>query len=243
MDNKYVYGINSIEEILNSEKRKIFKILFISDLNPKIKNIIEIAKKKGIPCDLTNKNFLDKLTNGASHQGIVAYVSPIKEYSVYQALNLEKDINKTRWIATDSLTGINNLGNIIRSAVCFGFSAIIIPERRNARITPAVEKIASGAIEKINIIPVKNLNQTIIELKEKKFWVYGSATKGENIMNVDFLFPLLLIIGSEEKGMHQKTLQHCDKIINIPQTKNFDSLNAATAAAIIMYEISKRIKT
>lgn len=240
MHQRYVYGINSVEEVIKNKKRKIFKLIY-SNSNQKINSIVQIAKKYGIPCYSLPKNELDKLTNNANHQGILAFVSDIKHYTLDEALNLEKDLNKTTWIAIDSITDTGNLGNIIRSAVCFGFTSIIIPERRNASITPAVEKASSGAIEKINIISVTNLNQTIIELKKKNFWVYGSALNGESIRNVKFFCPLLLIIGSEENGVRQKTLEHCDKIITIPQKGIFDSLNAATAAGIMMYEISKEL--
>jgi len=241
MEKRYVYGINNINEILDNGKRKIFKIIVAKNYSPRISEIIKKARELGIYLEIKDIKELDNFSNHSNHQGIIAEVSDIKKYTLEEAIKIEKDIKKTRWIAIDSLTDPVNLGNIIRSAVCLGFSAILIPENRSVKITPSVEKIASGSLEKINVVYMGNLNQTILYLKKNNFWVYGADINGENIKKVDFVFPLLLVVGSEGEGIHKKTLEHCDKIISIPQIKDFDSFNVATASAILMYEISGRI--
>jgi 23S rRNA (guanosine2251-2'-O)-methyltransferase len=134
-----------------------------------------------------------------------------------------------------------NLGAIIRSAACFGVSAIILPERRTVGLTPSAQKTASGAIEKVDMVEVCNLNQTIIELKKKNFWIYGADMSGKPVDKVDFAFPVFVIIGSEGEGMHKKTMEHCDAMISIPQKGGVESLNASVAAGVLFYEISKKL--
>jgi 23S rRNA (guanosine2251-2'-O)-methyltransferase len=240
MNRYYIYGINSVKEAVLSGKRQIFKIVSSKDKNDRVNEIIEIARTKKIFLDSADNKTLDRLANNGNHQGIVAEVSPLKRYDILEALKEEKGIKNKKWLAIDSITDANNVGSLIRSALCLGFTSLILGKNRTINITPAVEKISSGAIERIKIIEVVNLNQTIIELKEKGFWIYGSAKDGKSIIKENFSFPLLLVIGSEDKGLHQKTKEHCDEIIAIPQIKDFDSLNAAVSGAILMYEIYKR---
>ncbi|PIS46856.1 MAG: 23S rRNA (guanosine(2251)-2'-O)-methyltransferase RlmB [Elusimicrobia bacterium CG08_land_8_20_14_0_20_51_18] len=240
MDKKYIYGINGVDEAVKNGKRKIFRVIASKNSSPRIDQILRSARSANVYCETADKRVLDKLSNNGNHQGIMAEVSDIAGFSLDEAAAAEKDLKKARWVAIDSITDPSNLGSIIRSAVCFGFTAIIIPENRTVGITPAVERVASGALEKMNVIPVTNLNQTILELKKKNFWVYGADMSGENVRGADFAFPLVLVIGSEGEGLHLKTREHCDKIISIPQVKDFDSLNASVSAAVLMYEISSK---
>lgn len=238
MDKKYVYGINSVDEIVKNGKRKIFRIIASKNPSPRIEEVLRGARAAGVYCEITDRKVLDRISQNGNHQGLIAEVSDIRKYALHEAIEAEKNPKTARWIAIDSITDPSNLGGIIRSAVCFGFTAVIIPENRTVGITPSVEKVASGAVEKINVVPVTNLNQTILDLKKKNFWIYGADMKGEPVHSVDFAFPLVLVIGSEGEGLHLKTKEHCDKIISIPQVKDFDSLNASASAAVLMYAIS-----
>ena len=165
----------------------------------------------------------------------------MRTISLSEALSRTEGSGRTVWAALDGVTDPMNLGAIIRSAACFGISAVLLPERRTAGITPAAQKTASGAIERVDIVEVGNLNQAILALKKKNFWVYGADMDGKPADKVDFAFPVLLLIGSEGEGLHQKTREHCDELISIPQKGGVESLNASVAAGVIFYEISKRI--
>jgi 23S rRNA (guanosine2251-2'-O)-methyltransferase len=134
-----------------------------------------------------------------------------------------------------------NLGAIIRSAACFGISTVVLPERRSAGLTATAQKAASGAVDRVGVVEVVNLNQTIMKLKEKGFWVYGMDMGGKPLPQVDFTLPAFIIIGSEGEGLHQKTGEHCDEIVSIPQKGGVESLNASNAAAVVFYELSKKI--
>jgi 23S rRNA (guanosine2251-2'-O)-methyltransferase len=242
MKPEMLYGANTAEEILKSGKRRVYR-LYVSERESggKAKAIISMARRAGCPVEFMNPRNLDHMSKGGNHQGVILEVEPVQTFSLSEALARIKDPGKTVWAGLDGITDPMNLGAIIRSAACFGISAVILPERRTAGITPSAQKTASGAIEKVDIVEVGNLNQTILELKKKNFWVYGADMKGKPADKIDFAFPVLLLIGSEGEGLHQKTMEHCDELVSIPQKGGVESLNASVAAGVIFYEISKRL--
>ena len=145
------------------------------------------------------------------------------------------------WEARYGITDPMNLGTIIRSAACLGVSTVLLPERRSAGLGPAAQKAASGAAERVNVVEVVNLNQSILRLKEKGFWVYGLDMGGAPLPKADLTLPALVIVGSEGEGMHAKTRGHCDMIVSIPHKGGVESLSAGNAAAIAFYEFSRRL--
>ncbi len=236
---KYIYGINTVEEILKNSKRKIYRLIVENSSGSKLMDLIKIANKKKINVQFAPKRLLDKLSGNANHQNILVEIDDVYYYSIDDAI--ESEDKNSMWVCVDSITDPHNFGSIIRTAVCLGFSAIIFRQDRNASITPTVEKIACGAVERIKFIRVVNLNQTLIYLKSKNYWIYGADINGKNMEEVKFNFPLVLVLGSEGEGIKQKTKEQCDEIIRIPQKSDFDSLNVSVAAGILMYEIGKKV--
>jgi 23S rRNA (guanosine2251-2'-O)-methyltransferase len=242
MKPEMLYGANTAEEILKGGRRKVFRV-YVSEgaLEGKAKLIVSMARKAGCPVDFMNPRSLDHMAKGGNHQGVILEVEPVRTLSLAEALARVKDPKSTVWAALDGITDPMNLGAIIRSAACFGVSAVILPERRTAGLTPAAQKTASGAIEKVDIVGVGNLNQAVLELKKKNFWAYGADMGGKPVDKVDFAYPVLVLIGSEGEGLHQKTREHCDELVSIPQKGGVESLNASVAAGILFYEISKKL--
>jgi len=242
MSAEFLYGINTAEEILTAGRRRVLR-LYISrgEGSQRVRDVIGLARKAGVPVDFCDPRTLEKLAGGGHHQGVLVEADPPAKVDLDEALALEKDLKKTVWAALDGITDPMNLGAIIRSAACLGVSTVILPERRSAGLTPTAQKAASGAVERINVIEVVNLNQTILKLKEKGFWVYGMDMGGKPLPKVDFTLPAFIIIGSEGDGLHAKTREHCDEIVSIPQKGGVESLNASNAAAVVFYELSKKI--
>jgi 23S rRNA (guanosine2251-2'-O)-methyltransferase len=238
---EYLYGANTAEEVINGGRRKIFRVMAARGQG-KGAAAADLARKKGIRVEFVDNRVLEKYAPGANHQGIVLEVEPLRHYSSSEALALEKDPKRFLWAGVDGITDPMNLGAILRSAACFGVSSVLLPERRTVGITPTVQKTSSGALEKLNIVPVGNLNSTIIDLKERGVWVYGLDTEGEPLDKVDYAFPGLILVGSEGEGLHLKTKEHCDRLISIPQLGGVESLNASAAAAVAFYEVSKKLR-
>jgi len=240
-----IYGIHPVQEALRSKKRNVTQ-LFVSDSKAghrAVEEIIRLAKRANVKIDRMENKMMDRLTHHANHQGVLAKIQPVRLMKLSNAI-YESDGNKQDlWLAVDEMTDPQNLGAIIRSAACLGFSTIILPNRRTVGITPAVYKVACGAIENINIVEVANLSAALNDLKEEGFWIYGADMAGKPITQMQYASPAVLVIGSEGFGIREKTAENCDEIISIPQKANgIDSLNASAAASIIMYDMMAKVQ-
>jgi 23S rRNA (guanosine2251-2'-O)-methyltransferase len=135
----------------------------------------------------------------------------------------------------------HNVGAIIRSAAAFGLSAVLIPEHNQAGVTGAVVKTSAGMAFRIPLVSIGNVNQTLKELKEKGFWIYGLAMHGSATLGTDaFDAPAAFVVGNEGAGIREKTLESCDVTLSIPMHPRTESLNAAVSAAVVFYEWSKK---
>jgi len=242
MASEILYGINTAEEILKAGRRKVLRLVISrNEKSSRINELAQLARRSGVAVEFSDPRALEKLAAGGNHQGVLIEAEPAKRLTVDDAVGLEKDLKRAVWAALDGITDPMNLGAIVRSAACLGVSTVLLPERRSATLNAAAQKTASGAVDRVNVVEVVNLNSTIIKLKEKGFWVYGLDMGGKPLPQVEFTLPALIIVGSEGAGLHQKTREHCDEIVSIPQKGGVESLNAGNAAAIVFYELSKKI--
>jgi len=242
MEIEILFGINTAEEILKAGRRRVVRLAISrSERGERVNALAVLARGKGVPVEFCDPRALEKLAGGGNHQGVVIEAEPPRKLSVDEAVGLEPDLKKTVWVGLDGITDPMNLGAIIRSAACFGVSTVILPGRRSVSLTATAQKVASGAVDRVNIIEVVNLNQTIARLKEKGFWIYGAAIGGKPLPEIAFTLPAFVLIGSEGDGLHQKTREHCDELVSIPHKGGVESLNASNAAAVIFYELSQKI--
>ncbi len=180
----------------------------------------------------------DKLQRDAVHQNIVAQLDVEKLVIEFRDWKhtLGDTSPATSVVVLGELTDPQNIGAIIRSAVAFGVSAIIIPEHRGAGITNTVVKVSVGTIFSIPIVSASNINTALRDLKDLGFWVYGLEADGDTILNKEsFTRPSAFVVGNEGDGLRLKTREHCDTILTIPMSGPAESLNAATATAVALY--------
>jgi 23S rRNA (guanosine2251-2'-O)-methyltransferase len=243
-----LFGAHPVREALKGRKRRVLQLYIIgrrANSRP-VEEVIRLAKTNNVKIKSLDSKLMDKMANGANHQGVIARVEPLKmmrlSNAIYEASG--EGGKKELWLAVDEITDPQNLGSMLRSAACLGFSTVLLPQRRTVGITPAVHKVASGALETIRVVEVANLTTAILDLKDEGFWIYGADMDGKSISETNYNYPALLIIGSEASGLREKTKENCDAVIGIPQESNgVSSLNAAAAAAIIMYDVyAKRPK-
>jgi len=237
-----LFGAHPVREALKSKKRPVLQ-LFITGKrsNRQVEEVIRLAKTRNVKIKSVDEKTLDQMTGGANHQGVVARVEPMQTMRLSNAIYEAEGNKKELWLAIDEVTDPQNLGSMLRSAACLGFSTVLLPQRRSVGITPTVHKVASGALEMIKVVEVPNLTTALLDLKDEGFWIYGADMGGKSIAKTDYAYPAVLIIGSEGAGLREKTKEHCDLVVSIPQQGGVSSLNAAAAAAIIMYDIySKR---
>jgi len=236
-----IIGRNAVIEALKGERTIETLYIANSKLEGSINTVVGIAKEKRIIIKEVDRRKLDSMCDGATHQGVIAKVTPYKYSEVSDILALAEERGESPFIVIlDEVEDPHNLGSIVRTAELFGVHGIIIPKRRSASVSATVYKSSVGAIEHVKIAKVTNLNATIEELKEKGIWVYGADIRAEEYSyQVDFSGPCAIIIGNEGRGISKLTVQKCDKLIKIPMVGKINSLNASVAGGIIMYEVLK----
>lgn len=235
-------GRNSVLEAIRSD-RTINKILVSKgEKEGSIKQIIALAKEKGIIVQETDRISLDKISITHAHQGVIAFVAAKDYVEVEDILEIAKSKGEDPFIILlDGITDPQNLGSILRTANAVGAHGVVIPKRRAIGLTAAVSKASAGAIEYVPVARVTNIGQTIEYLKEQNIWVVGTDQSGEkSFYDIDLKGSIALIIGSEGEGMGKLVSEKCDFIVNLPMKGEISSLNAAVAGAIVMYEILKQ---
>jgi len=180
------------------------------------------------------------MTNGASHQGVALQLAASKTISLEQLIDFSKhNCTNPIILALDGITDPHNVGAIIRSAEAFNCKGIIIPQRRSAGLTGTVAKVAAGALEHLHVSRVVNLNRALEELKKNGFLVVGLSGDGQiSISNFQEKAPLVVVVGSEDKGISLLTQKKCDFILSIPLKGKTSSLNASVAAAISLFHLT-----
>ena len=238
---------NDIQGSLNNSSTEIEKIFLAQEWNEfrgdqRIERVKELAKQQTIPVMVCDKQQLDRLVGPeARHQGIVARLSQTKSLSLPEFLqsivNQDNKVDKMLVTLVDGIEDPQNLGAIIRVAEAAGAKALITGVRRTAGTTGAVAKASAGALARLPIVKVQNLVSAIKELKKFGFWVAGlDAGAKESYFDHDLRLPLLIVIGSEGKGLSRLVAENCDFLLSIPMSAGAESLNAAVAAGIVFYE-------
>jgi 23S rRNA (guanosine2251-2'-O)-methyltransferase len=224
--------------------RQINRIWLLSKLryDPQFNLLINKAKESGAIIDEVDPRRLSQICDGGNHQGIVAQVAPYHYLDLSELIEKAKAVNDHSVIlVADSITDPQNLGSMIRTAEALGIQGMVIPQRRAVGITSVVQKVAAGALEHLPVARVTNLSRALKELKEAGFWIYGTtATATTNIHDVKFDGPVVIVVGAEGEGLSLLTENTCDFLVSIPLTGKTASLNAATAAAMSLYEIQRQ---
>lgn len=232
-------GRNAVTEALKSDREIDTLILMRNNNNPALSRLASMAKEKGAVVKEVDSKKLDFMCGGANHQGVAAYVAAHEYSSVEDILAYAEEKGEKPFIVVcDEIEDPHNLGAIIRTAECAGVHGVIIPKRRSASLNFTVGKTSAGALEYMRVARVSNLASAIDELKEKGCWVYGADMDGTDYKKTDFSGAVVLVIGSEGKGIGKLIRQKCDAIVSLPMKGNINSLNASVAAGILMYEIS-----
>jgi 23S rRNA (guanosine2251-2'-O)-methyltransferase len=243
MDEKeIVYGKNPVEGLLETNPKRINKLYLAKGVkfDPKIKNIISLAKQNRIVVQDIPREKMDSLAGGV-HQGIAASVSPVKYADFDELLAKIKDKKNALLVILDKVEDPHNLGAIIRTAAAAGADGIIIPQRRSSQITSTVEKSSAGTVEKIAICQVVNLNATIETLKENNFWVIGAEGSANTYyFQQKYDMNCAIVMGGEDSGISPLVKKNCDLLVKIPMAENINSLNVSNAASILIYEIVRQ---
>ncbi|MBO6960590.1 MAG: 23S rRNA (guanosine(2251)-2'-O)-methyltransferase RlmB [Prochlorococcus marinus CUG1438] len=239
----WIWGKHSVYEALIN-KRAINRIWCTSEIfsSEKFYILLKENKSKGVLIEEVLWNRLSQMTSGASHQGVVLQLACSKTISLEKLIEFsQKKSSNPIILALDGITDPHNVGAIIRSAEAFDCKGIIIPQRRSAGLTGTVAKVAAGALEHLPVCRVVNLNRSLEEMKKNGFLVVGLSGNSQlAISSFKEKKPLVLIVGSEDKGISLLTQKKCDFLLNIPLKGNTSSLNASVAAAISIFYLTSK---
>lgn len=236
-----LFGVHSVVEAVKANRRN-FHAIYLSQesaSSERITPIKKLAEKHHIPVKEISATKLKQKTGSALTQGVGALVSP---YPVSDFHKVTASLHsKSFLLIADGIQDPQNLGALLRTALCAGVDAVIIPKNRAAPPTPTVSRASAGALEHMQLIRITNITDTIKTLKKKNVWVIGTdLSAGNSVFSTDLTVPLAVIIGSEGKGIRPLVRKNCDLLVSIPQSGPLGSLNASAAGAIVMYEVFRQ---
>ena len=243
-DTELVTGRNAVLEALRA--RIPATTLYVAariEMDDRMREILRLATNRGTPVLEVMRPELDRMTDRDTvHQGVALKVPPMDYAHPMEMLDEIIDRDETPLlVALDGVTDPRNLGAIIRSVAAFGGQGVIVPQRRSAALNSAAWKTSAGAAARIPVAMASNLTQTLKEMKKQGVFVVGLDGGGDvELPGLELADrPLVLVIGSEGKGLSRLVTEHCDAIVSIPISSATESLNAGIAASVALYEVSK----
>ncbi len=240
-DSVLLYGRHAVISALQNPQRKISKIMCTQENFKELNSILQQNNTDKTLLQVVERKEIEKLLpQNSVHQGFLLFCSKLKDYTIEEICDKIKDHTKANIMILDQVTDPQNIGTIIRSCVAFGCDALIMQDKNSPQETSAIVKASVGTIEHLPIIRVTNISRTIEKLKDYGFWVVGlDGYAKETISTLDKNGKIAIVMGSEGKGMRRLVEESCDISVKIPMSENVESLNVATAASIILYELYK----
>ena len=234
-----LYGRNVVLATLRESRRRHRQLILASGTkpDPRIDLAVELARKIGIQTQQVDRELIEHQLAGVRHGGIVLETSPF-EYTSMATVGATNG----PLVVLSHIQDPQNTGSIIRSAEALGASGAILPRDRGSGITPAVVNASSGATERLAIAQVTNLGRSIDSLRRDGWWSLGleNTPSSTLLQDVSDMSPLVIVIGSEGKGIAPSILKKCDVLARIELKGKTESLNASAAAAIALYEFTSR---
>lgn len=212
------------------------------EADDRTREILQIASGCGYNLLEVTKPELDRLTDDSVHQGVAIQVPPYEYLDAEDLLDAAAEADQPVLIvALDGVTDPRNLGAVLRSAGAFGAHGVLVPERRSAGVTASAWKVSAGAAARVPVARATNLTRTLLEYKSAGCFIVGldgggEVSVGDLAFSVD---PIVLVVGSEGKGLSRLVRETCDAIASIPIASAVESLNAGVAAGIALYEVAK----
>ncbi|RPI16743.1 MAG: 23S rRNA (guanosine(2251)-2'-O)-methyltransferase RlmB [Lysobacterales bacterium] len=232
-------GVHAVRVLLSRTPERVLRVHLASGREiGRLAEIRTLADRAGIAVVGADPASLDRLAEGAHHQGVVAEVAPRSgdpETQLEQAL--ETAAGPPLLLVLDGVQDPHNLGACLRSADAAGVAAVIVPRDRAVGLTPVVRKVAAGAAETVPLVSVVNLARTLRELKERGIWLVGTDDSASaTLYDADFSGPVALVMGSEGEGLRRLTRETCDQLVAIPMAGAVESLNVSVATGVGLFE-------
>lgn len=239
-----VFGVHAVRALL--ERGEIPRELWIQEgaAGARLAELVESARQGGARIQARPRDDLERLAQGAAHQGIVAFTTPLAfeaEATLWWRLDACDQAAPPLLLVLDGITDVHNFGACLRSADAAGVHGVIVPKDKAAPLNAAVRKVACGAAETVPVYQVTNLARAMARLKAGGVWITGTAGEAEaSLYEADFTGPVALVMGSEGKGMRRLTREACDTLVKLPMAGSVSSLNVSVATGICLFEVVRQ---
>jgi 23S rRNA (guanosine2251-2'-O)-methyltransferase len=231
-----LHGINAVTEAIKASPEKIERICVErGQKNPRIQEIIDLARKNHIRISFEERSWIDRKAEGARHQGILCFAAEMATLDAEGILEQAKSPGLL--VILDGIEDPHNLGAILRSAEAAGADGVFLPQHRSATLSASVVKASAGAASHVKLSRVTNIAQLIESVKKNGYWVVGLDAAGStSIWDMDLAAPIALVLGSEGSGLHRLVKERCDFVVSLPIRGAVSSYNVSVSAGIALYE-------
>jgi 23S rRNA (guanosine2251-2'-O)-methyltransferase len=232
-----IYGINPVTEALRAERVRELRVGERSD--ERVRELLALAAERHIRVRRVPTDALVKDARGGVHQGVVADVEEVKDYSLEDLV--KGATGPPLLVVLDGIEDPHNLGAILRTADAVGVDGVVMQDRRSAALGGAAAKASSGAVAHVKVAQVVNIARAIDELKELGVWSVGLAGEAPNSYDaIDLTVPTALVLGAEGTGLRRLVREKCDFLAAIPMRGHVGSLNVSVAAGVVLFEAARQ---
>ena len=234
---RIVYGRHPVREALRGQ-REVLRVHHTEAAARDVADVLDAAGQAGIEVLVSGGFALAELAGTEDHQGLLAEVGPFPYRTVDE---LVASAEEPLLFCLDQVTDPRNLGAIARVCDAAGGTGLVIPEHRSAEVTAAAVKASAGALEHVMVARCRNLADAIADMKSASMWVYGTAADGDlQYDSVDAAGGIAFVLGAEGAGMRPRVRAACDGLVALPMQGSVSSLNVATVAAVLAFEVGRR---
>jgi 23S rRNA (guanosine2251-2'-O)-methyltransferase len=233
-----ICGVHAVYEALAAGRQPVERIHVLRDAKlPRLKEILDLARDRGVPVRREERTVLDKLSGGVVHQGIIA----IAGEASYAPIERVFESKLPCVVVLDGVEDPHNLGAVIRTAEACGVSGVVVPERHSAPLSATVAKASAGAIAHMPVIRVGNVATTLDRFKKEGIWVVGVDEEGDRLWtDFDYTVPVALVFGGEHRGLRRLVREHCDVVVRLPMLGKVAALNVSVTAGVVLYEVVRQ---
>lgn len=233
-----IYGLNPVLEALRAGRVRRLKVGPRAD--KRTEEALALARRAGVAVDRVDAQAIERLARGGVHQGIVAELEPMRDYSVQELVEGAAP-QAPLLVVLDGVEDPHNVGAITRTVDAAGGHGIIRQARHAAALDGAAAKAAAGALAVVRFATVVNIARSLEELKDAGVWTVGLAGEAEETYDeVDFTLPTAIVAGSEGEGLRRLTRDRCDRLVRIPMSGTVDSLNVSVATGVALFEAARQ---
>ncbi|MCC5089507.1 23S rRNA (guanosine(2251)-2'-O)-methyltransferase RlmB [Xanthomonas campestris] len=237
--NQWIVGVNAVASSVENDADNVREVLIeAGSKNPRLTEIEEQARRKGIDVRRVNTQALDGVGGQVRHQGVAARYAAARLWAENELEGLvESAQGRALVLILDGVQDPHNLGACLRSAAAAGVTAVVIPKDKSATVNATVRKTSAGAADRIPVVAVTNLARCLRDLQKQGVWLYGLAGEAEaSLYSVDLRGNVGLVLGGEGDGLRRLTREHCDGLVKIPMPGDIESLNVSVATGVTLFE-------